>query len=139
MPDPRIIAGALKIVRAAREVIADIRNWTQGCNARDINRQPVSAYSSAAVCWCSVGAALQAHGQIPATPTAAATLAAKQEKLAMKTLNSCAAAISGLPRYGIQALNDTGKPWEAHRMALACYDAAIKRLEQDLAAASREV
>lgn len=44
-----------EILVAARDKIADEKNWTQGEFARDANGDDVNAVSNKAVCWCAIG------------------------------------------------------------------------------------
>lgn len=45
-----------QILSAARALIQKPEHWTQHTFARDVSGEPVPAQSSAAFCWCTVGA-----------------------------------------------------------------------------------
>lgn len=132
--EPEIIAGALTLIRDGRGLIADMRNWTQCSDARDCYNGPVWPHCESAIRWCLVGSVLHA-GRVAAKPLAAVTVADRQVRLALATLDHCAAEIAGLCA---RSINDNGNPADAHRNALACADAAILRLERDLLAVARK-
>ena len=44
------------ILQKVRRIVSKSWNWTQAVGARDVNSQPVEAYSKEAVCWCVTGA-----------------------------------------------------------------------------------
>lgn len=49
----------LDILKAARSIISDEKNWTQGTFAKDVDGMMVSAASPDATCFCSLGAILK--------------------------------------------------------------------------------
>lgn len=50
-----------EILIAARKLIADENNWTQGAFARDDSGEEVPEWEPGAVCFCSVGAVSHAY------------------------------------------------------------------------------
>jgi hypothetical protein len=50
------VAKELRVLRAARELIADPERWTQGEYARDADGKPVDDGDERAVRWCATGA-----------------------------------------------------------------------------------
>jgi hypothetical protein len=50
----------LDILKAARNLITDPKNWTKGTSARNKYGRKVTPWCSEAVCWCSMGAIAKA-------------------------------------------------------------------------------
>lgn len=100
-----------EILRAAREKIADPKNWTQGVNARDALGDPVPPSDFDATCWCSYGA------------VAAVELDDALGTEACNFLHDAVREISG--RWGVAAFNDDAE----HSDVLAMFNRAVEIAE----------
>jgi hypothetical protein len=107
MPSPSE-SPVLAVLRQARDLISDASRWTQGDNARNRFGQSCPLDSSAAVCWCAMGALKRVN---PA--------------LAWEARNALAKVIDD----SVVTFNDQ----HSHAEVLAAFDQAIAQEEQRLA------
>ena len=49
----------IKVLRAARKLVANPETWTSGANARDRSGLALGSTSAGAVCWCAYGAVIR--------------------------------------------------------------------------------
>lgn len=100
-------------ILAARTLIADPADWTQGVWARDAAGRDVDSTSPKAVCWCAEGAEMFVLDPIEPTPMD------KRGKFAFEYLNEAALKLG----YRNLALpNDTTN----HATVMLMYDMALE-------------
>lgn len=107
-------ATAIDILSAARELIAKDGVWTQGAYARDVNGDEVSESSTAAVCFCSVGALHRAGGRHQA-----GTLRTIKEAVNMLS--------EGLLSDGLHLENWNDEPNRTQAEVVALFDRTISK------------
>lgn len=102
---------AAEVLRAARDMISDPKNWTRHQNARDAAGNPVLAWSADAVCWCSYGA-------VEAADPKYSTTCDPDDFLHSAVDEKC-------PGLGVAEFNDSAE----HADVLAVFDRAIEIAE----------
>ena len=125
---------AIKLLREARNMIADFDNWCWDIGAVDDDGEEVSPCDDVACKWCATGAidAVAYKYEDEHATLNGFTL--------VYDLNDAAKAIAGAD--SIILVNDWGEkeeghdpatpPAERHTLVLKCYDHAIERLEKQL-------
>jgi hypothetical protein len=101
----------LEVLKAARDKIADPKNWTQGVSARDHNGKYTSPCNYDAVSWCASGAVYDVADT------------------SYETYHEAIAALAGTPLGAVDKvveINDNS----THAEVLAMFDAAIRRTER---------
>jgi hypothetical protein len=103
----------LDVLKAARDKIADPKNWTQGVSARNHDGKYTNPCNYDAVSWCASGALYSAADT------------------SHELYHEAIAALAGIPAPlgavdKVVEINDHG----THAEVLAMFDAAIRRIER---------
>lgn len=104
----------LDILIAARAIIADRRNWTQGVNARDKCGVEVAASSPTACYFCAQGAIIRASGHNH------------------RAKNEAAEALDEAAQFLFHDLAHIVNDRRTHADVLRIYDNAIMHVQHDL-------
>lgn len=112
-------ADTIKILREARNIIADKKNWTKGAFARDANGRKVPETSSYATCFCSIGAVRKARE----------TLKIKYDMGGVPYIELNKTIDPEYKHLSVATFNDS----HSHHEVLWMFDATIQRLEGERA------
>jgi hypothetical protein len=108
-------------IRAARAVIEDPDNWTQGAMALDADGNSTPSNSETAVCFCALGAVRRAMKE-PANPGHGRP----RGNAVIDALHTVVRETTG-QKYFIDHFNDV----HSHAEVLAMFDKAIARAEKE--------
>lgn len=120
MPSPTTERSVVEVLRAAKERITPIEQWTQRVLARAKPAGPkVSPIRPEASCWCAIGS------------LAAETRVGMLRWEAERWLSTAASEQHPRSESPITYVNDNGARAEAHRRTLQMFDRAIELAEAE--------